>query len=215
MKKRISKELSAAVLCFLFIVFVEIPILILVIHEPAKAITPRIHTPPEKELKEFVIVIEREEEEVTPTIEEIIIEVQEEPVQNTVQGASSFKSWTNYQLLSPNSSQGLLQTRAYTDEYGLRKVEDYYCVAMGTYYSNTIGETFLITLDTGVTFKAIICDVKSDIHTNETNQYTKSNGCMIEFYVDTELLYELARRMGDCSYIPGFSGMVINVEKIV
>lgn len=126
----------------------------------------------------------------------------------------SFKSYTNYKLLSKNSKQGKLQEQAYTGETGIRMVDDYYCAALGTYYDGNIGDKFLVTLSSGKQFKMILCDVKADCHTDSKHQYTKVNGCMIEFYVDYSVLSSYVKRMGNISYIDGFEGEITCIQKI-
>lgn len=124
-----------------------------------------------------------------------------------------FKSYTNYKCLSRSSAQWKLQKKAYTDKNGLRKISDDYLVAMGSYYTKHLGDRFKITLSTGKSFTVRICDFKANSDTNSTHQYT-ANGCMIEFYVDNNLNSK-ARQMGDISYIKGFKGNIIKVEKII
>lgn len=124
-----------------------------------------------------------------------------------------FKSYTNYKCLSRSSAQWKLQKKAYTDKNGLRKIGDDYLVAMGSYYTKHLGDRFKITLSTGKSFTVRICDFKANSDTNSTHQYT-ANGCMIEFYVDSNLNSK-ARRMGDISYIKGFKGNITKVEKII
>lgn len=124
-----------------------------------------------------------------------------------------FKSYTNYKCLSRSSAQWKLQKKAYTDKNGLRKIGDDYLVAMGSYYTKHLGDRFRITLSTGKTFTVRICDFKANKDTNSTHQYT-ANGCMIEFYVDSNLNSK-ARQMGDISYIKGFKGNITKVEKII
>ena len=126
---------------------------------------------------------------------------------------SWFKSWTNYHVLSRTSKQWKLQELAHTNADGLRMVDNYYCVAMGTHYTRTIGDKFLITLDNGSKFPVIICDIKSDRHTNDTNQYS-SNNCIIEFYVDNNL-NPAARRSGSISSIAGFDGYITHIDRII
>ena len=169
--------------------------------------------------------------------EEIVIEESEEPAvtssstttssetlkESTVQEyatpniSGKFKSYTNYKLLNHNSPQWQkiqCNENAYTDKNGLRKVDEYYCVAMGSYYSQTLGDVFEIETEGG-SFKIIICDFKSDKHTDTNNQYTLSNGCMVEFYVDTQLLNKTAKQMGDISYADkNFKGEIIAVNKL-
>lgn len=131
-----------------------------------------------------------------------------------VPSGHSFKSYTNYKLLSKSSLQGKLQQQAYTGETGIRMVDDYYCAALGTYYNGNIGDKFLVTLSTGNQFKMILCDVKSDAHTDSKHQYTRSNGCVIEFYVDYSVLSNTVKRMGNISYIDGFEGDIVLIQKI-
>ena len=141
------------------------------------------------------------------------------PIQENVPSGSNgtFKSYTNYQLLSKSSPQWTkiqCNSNAYTDKNGLRKVGDYYCVAMGTYYAKNLGDLFEIHTEGG-SYKVIICDWKANIHTDANNQYTIGNGCITEFYVDMETLNSEAKRMGNISYIGGwFSGKIIKINRL-
>ena len=129
----------------------------------------------------------------------------------------SFKSYTNYKLLNHRSPQWTkiqCNENAYTDENGLRKVGEYYCVAMGSYYTKTLGDLFEIQTEYG-SFKVIICDFKSDTHTDVNNQYTLHNGCVVEFYVDTVTLHPTAKKMGNISYVnDNFKGKIVAVNKL-
>lgn len=132
---------------------------------------------------------------------------------------NSFKAYMDYRTITDvSSSQWQLQQQAYTDTNGLRKIDNYYCVALGTYYTNQIGDKFRIELKTGKTIDVIVADIKSDIHTNDTNQYIELNGKIniIEFIVDTYSLPTLARVMGDISYVEdgAFLGQVINIVEL-
>lgn len=149
------------------------------------------------------------EETVAPSEPEIITQAYEVPQQ------SSFKSYTFYTSLSRSSKQWRIQEMAYTDELGFRRVNDAYCVALGTYYGTELGTYYLVTLDTGSKFFCILCDVKSDRHTDSTHRFTVSNGCAIEFYVDPNVFNGLAKRMGNISYVDGFEGEIISIEKIL
>lgn len=134
-------------------------------------------------------------------------------VSSNVPPGHSFKSFTYYTSLSQHSLQGKLQQSAYTDENGLRKVGDYYCAALGSYYTGNIGDKYIVTLSTGIIFKLILCDVKSDAHTDSNHQFTKNNGCVIEFYVDKAKLNNKVRTSGDISSINGFEGDIISIVK--
>lgn len=128
-----------------------------------------------------------------------------------------FKSYTNYRLIGKSSPQWTkvqCHTNAYTDVNGLRKVGDYYCVAMGSYYSTTLGDLFEIKTEGG-TFKVVLCDFKADYHTDARNQYTTHNNCVIEFYVDMNTLHSTAKQMGDISYADSnFKGKIVSITKI-
>lgn len=63
-------------------------------------------------------------------------------------------------------------------------VGEYYCAALGTFYGTTKGTKYKVTLDTGKTFKIILCDTKSNRHTDKKHQYAKKNKDVVEFYVD-------------------------------
>lgn len=124
-----------------------------------------------------------------------------------------FKSYTAYTCLSRKSAQWKkIQTIAYSDGNGLRKVGNYYCVAMGSYYSTTLGDLFRITTANGNTFCVILCDFKDNAHTNSTHQYTARNQCITEFYVDYSCFNSAARSAGSISVIPGFGGKITSIE---
>ena len=168
--------------------------------------TPLNSTPEPSTSPEEVVVL-------PPPKEEVKEEAQE--VTNIPKVSRDFKSYTNYKMLNRKSSQWLkIQTIAYTGEYGLRKVDDYYCVAMGSYYTKRVGDLFRITLETGYSFEVIITDFKSDRHTDKNHQYTKSNNCIVEFYVDYNTFDRKARSSGSISSIPQFAGMVVNIESL-
>lgn len=124
-----------------------------------------------------------------------------------------FKSYTSYTLLNKSSLQWKLQELAYTDENGLRKIDDNYLVALGSYYGTTLGDIYIVTLDTGAQFHIVLCDCKDDRDTNSTHQWTTLNGCMTEFYVDVSVMSTSVKRSGTISSIPGFEGDIINIER--
>lgn len=146
------------------------------------------------------------------------VEQEPKPESNTivknVPTGHSFKSYTNYKLLNSNTPQGRLQKLAYSDENGLRKVGEYYCVALGSYYGTTIGDCYIVTLSSGNSFKMTLCDAKADIHTDVNNQYTLVNGCITEFYVDYSCFNRYTKSAGNISVLPGFDGSIIKIEKI-
>lgn len=129
----------------------------------------------------------------------------------------SFKSYTDYRKLKQDSSnpEWKLQIKAYTDTNGLRKIDDYYLCAIGTGWGIKVGEKATVYLSTGTNFNIIMCDTKDDRHTDsQTHTYTKSNHCVVEFYVDKNALGD-SIGYGDISkIIPSFAGKVTNIIKI-
>lgn len=133
---------------------------------------------------------------------------------------SSMKTYMDYTAITDTSSaQYELQQQAYTDEYGLRKVGEYYCIALGSGFGTTIGSKYLITLDTGEQFKAILGDQKADQHTDTSHRYIEmdgNRGNIVEFLVETGYLENMARVMGDISYIShgNFEGNITRIEEL-
>ena len=73
---------------------------------------------------------------------------------------------------------------------------------------------FRLTTDTGAVFDIILCDAKDDKHTDARHMYTKSNNCMVEFYVDTTVLNGTIKRMGSIGVLPQFYGSIVKVESL-
>ena len=114
---------------------------------------------------------------------------------------SGVKSYMPYTAItSTGSPQYKLQCQAHTGNYGIRMVGDRYCVALGSYYTTTIGQKFDLVLENGTVIPCILGDQKANKDTNSTNQITSHNGCMSEFIVDSSALNNNAKRMGDISY---------------
>lgn len=171
-------------------------------------------------LKEEVETSDELEPEDPPVVDTTALQelLEPDPIPySTPDSSGSFKSYTNYQMLDKQSSQWQLiqcNENAHSDENGLRKVCTYYCVAMGSYYTNTLGDLFRITT-TGGTFEVIICDFKADIHTDPTNSYTLSNGCIIEFYIDMAVANSWMLQAGNVSVVDTkFEGPIVSIEKI-
>lgn len=138
-------------------------------------------------------------------------------------GDTSFKTYMSYQAITnTESAQYQLQQKAKTDDNGLRQVGDYYVIALGSYYSTTIGDKFVIELEDGTRIKAIVGDFKNDKHTDSTNRYTNvydNNGNfishnVIEFIIDMSTLDKTAKSWGDISAIDGFDGNIIAIYKM-
>lgn len=150
-------------------------------------------------------ILEKEiKEEVTEVNNFINCEV---PENNTI------KSYMDYRCITLKSSNQykLQESLAYTDEIGLRMVNDRYCVALGSYYTTTVGQYVDIELENGAIIKGILADLKDDRHTDEKHQINP-NGSVLEFVVDTDTLNTLAKKMGDISYVNGWNSKVVNIK---
>lgn len=164
---------------------------------------------PQIETQEEIITIEEPEEEVIQQNENLIEHIDDMD--------TSIKTWMDYRAITDTSSpQWQLQQNAYTDENGLRKVGDYYCVAFGTGVSNGIGSKFKVTFDNGNEILVIVADHKADRHTDKTNTYMNINNKanVMEFIVDSNKLDNTAKVMGDVNYISGFEGQIIYIEEV-
>lgn len=135
---------------------------------------------------------------------------------------TSFKTYMDYRCITDKASaQYMLQMEAYTDDMGLRKYEDHYIVAMGTYYSNNVGDTFRITLDNDISFNVIVGDIKADCHTDSKNMYSPvydQNGNfisanVIEFIVDTKKLDRSVKKLGTIEAYDDFKGNIVKIER--
>ena len=108
-----------------------------------------------------------------------------------------------------------LNVRPYLMIYNDGDGNDYYCIAMGSYYSdNTVGKKFKIDLDNGKSIYAITGDVKSDKETDINHQYSGTNGkeTMLSFIVGDDFAYKYPG-IGNCSKtIPELSGDIAKVH---
>lgn len=128
-------------------------------------------------------------------------------------GHGSYKCYMDYRCITDTSSpQWELQQGAWTDENGLRKVGDRYCVALGSAFGSTIGTEYTIELETGEMLRCVLADQKADQDTNAEHT-ADMNGAVIEFVVDTPCLPSEVRSMGDISYINGLKGKVSKIYR--
>lgn len=129
-------------------------------------------------------------------------------------GGGEFKCYEDFRALTDTSSpQYQLQQEAWTDMYGLRRVDGFYCVALGSAFGTEIGSKYIITLSTGYEFLAILADQKADVDTVEGHTRDK-NGAVIEFVVDSEVLPASVRQSGSISSIPQFAGEVEQIRRV-
>lgn len=111
-----------------------------------------------------------------------------------------FKSYMSYTTLTNKASNQyeLQEEHGYTVS-GMRMVNNRYCIAIGTAFNADIGTYVDLTLDNGEVIPCIVADIKADIHTRSDNITTTSNGCVVEFLVDTKKMDKQVKRSGDVS----------------
>lgn len=113
---------------------------------------------------------------------------------------NSFKSYMDYRIITDTTSkQYELQKQADTNWCGMRMIDNKYCIAVGSYYSTTVGQAVDVIMQNGSTIHCIVADLKQDIHTDVTNRQNP-NGSVIEFLVDTDILHRQIQKAGDISY---------------
>lgn len=131
--------------------------------------------------------------------------------------SGSTKTYAHYTAVTAKSSPQyklLNSPECYTDsETGIRMIGDYYCVALGSYYGSTIGTKYRITFSTGKSIKVILCDQKSDRHTDSNHQYAVKNQDIIEFYVQKSKIPSGVR--GNYGNLEQFGGSIVAIEKYV
>ena len=93
---------------------------------------------------------------------------------------------------------------------------EYVGVALASRFGS-IGDKFVITLDTGIKFKVVKVESKSDAHVYN-NCHHKNDSSVVEFVVDVNKFskhYPSAYTMGDVNCVDKFSGNVIKIQKVV
>ena len=159
-----------------------------------------------------------------PVAKTCLVEIVEQEIHLEIPDCdTSFKAYMDYSCITDDTTmQWELQQKAYTNEYGLRKIGTDYCVAVGSYYSETVGERFKITLENDNEFTVIISDLKKDEHTDSSHRYSPvydENGefysaHVLEFIVDTDQLHSMVTTLGTVSYYDEFEGNIVSIEKI-
>lgn len=123
-------------------------------------------------------------------------------IEYEIKDTSGFKSYMPYTTITSKSTlQYILQKDyAYTGDYGIRQVNNRYCVAIGTAFNADIGTYLDLILENGEIIPCILGDIKSNRHTNENNIFTLNNGCVSEFIVNPNYIEENVKKSGDISF---------------
>lgn len=131
-------------------------------------------------------------------------------IQDTATGGEQL-SYEDYRCVSDTSSPNYVysQLKSYTDKYGLRKINNRYCVALASNYGTKIGTKYKAKLSTGKTLHLILTDQKANCDTYSNT--VGKDGSLIEFVVDISNLHSAAKISGSISSIPGFGGTIQNI----
>lgn len=147
-------------------------------------------------------VSESEDQQAITTIHQEEMQIQNSYQEYQVLPNRGFKSYMPYTAITSQSSpQYILQNQyAYTGEFGIRKVEDRFCIAIGQFSNARVGTYVDLILENGTVISCIVGDFKANMHTDANNVVTGHNGCVSEFLVDSTTLISTAKKMGDISY---------------
>lgn len=119
--------------------------------------------------------------------------------QYIIDGHNGIKTYMSYTTITDTTSnQYQLQQIAYTDNIGFRKINNRYCVAIGTAFNASVGQIFDAELENGTIIKCIVGDIKDDKDTDNNNIFT-SQGCCLEFIIDNSKLDGTIKTLGNCS----------------
>ena len=137
---------------------------------------------------------------------------------------SSFKTWMDYRLIADNTPQSNWINRwGWMDYEGFMRCDgerdlgidqDYYLIALGSYYSTSIGDKFRFTTDTGNVFYGAMVEFKDDNDTNSTHQYCPGNQDIVEFMIHTPSLNSNVKIMGSANVYMPLNGSITKIEKI-
>lgn len=144
------------------------------------------------------------------------IHISEKPARYTdcdVPTNNTIKTYMDYKKITLKSSRQykMQKSLAYTNEQGLRMVNGRYCVALGSYYTTTIGQYVDVELENGKIIHGILADCKADKDTDSTNRI-HSDGSVVEFVIDIEELDSDIRKLGDISHLNGWNSKVANIK---
>lgn len=129
---------------------------------------------------------------------------------------NGFKSYMDYRKITDKSSrQWDYQQFAVTDEEtGIRKINDRYCIALGTGFNAPVGTEVDVNLENGNIIQCIVSEVKSDKDTDALNLYHLSDGSVIEFIVDENMVKTEVKAAGSLSKVsPEFKSKIISIRK--
>lgn len=143
-------------------------------------------------MKEYELSVEENEQ---------VIVQQSIGTEKDVPSNNSFKSYMDADTItSRNTDQYKLKDKYVIDEQtGIWTVDERYCIAVGSYYTQSIGTYIDVVMENGSTLHCILGECKRNRDTDYTNRQNP-NGSVVEFIVNTSSMPSIARKMGNCSY---------------
>ena len=140
-----------------------------------------------------------------PTVENTEVEVVAEPepqwVEMDVPSNNSFKSYMGaHKITDTTSAQYQLKSEYLDSACGIKLVGDRYVIAIGTYYTETVGTRVDLVMQSGEVVPCIVGDVKKNRDTDAMNRQHNVDGSVIEFVVNADTLSSEAKSHGDCSW---------------
>lgn len=143
------------------------------------------------------------------------ISIEPVPYTSYTLSSSGFKSFMPYTAItSKNSDQYKIQHNyAYTGNYGIRQVDDRYCIAVGSAVPNRMGTYVDLILENGTVIPCILADQKADKDTCSDNLTTAENGCVSEFLIDSSQLVHSIKQSGNISSAtPDWNSPVVEIR---
>lgn len=141
--------------------------------------------------------------EYKPSVEENeqVIVQQSIGTEKDVPSNNSFKSYMDADTItSRNTDQYKLKAKYVIDEQtGIWTVDERYCIAVGSYYTQSIGTYIDVVMENGSTLNCILGECKRNRDTDYTNRQNP-NGSVVEFIVNTSSMPSMVRKTGNCSY---------------
>lgn len=122
-------------------------------------------------------------------------------------------------VTNTESAQYQLLSQMHINERGHYETDDgYIAIALGSYYG-PVGTKYIIELDSGITFKAIKADQKSDEHVYNGCQH-QIDGSMLEFILDSDTAgnyYGIKNDYvcgGNLNNSPDFNGAITSIKRV-
>lgn len=138
---------------------------------------------------------------------------------------SSWKTWMDYRAVTNKASAQykLIHNWGWVDGQGFMRVngerdlgitDDYYMIALGSYYGSKMGTKYRFTTNTGNVFYGILSDAKAYPEVNNTNQYGLRNKDIVECLVYTPMLNKEVKMWGTANVYMPLNGSITKIERI-